>query len=223
MRSTTFLATQKNLMVLGAALTVCGQAAMADVVWDNGMPDLGNAFHSDVDTSAPASSTILGDDFSFAGSTNLNSFTFYGIYASNGVPVATDNFTVAIYDNSGPVPSTTALHSFNVGNDVNRADTGTTTFGLSIYSYTADIATLNLAGGDYLLSVYNNTAGDAVDWYWATANSVVGNTWDQDTVGGDWTGGLIRVEMAFSIGYTVPAPGSLAVLSLGLVGIRRRR
>src|SRR5436190_10978448 len=123
-----------NMRVLaaGAIAAFCAQAAQAVIVFDNGVPNGSNAYHSDADTSNGSDTVIVGDDFTFGASTAFNQVNFWGLYAfDNGAPAA-DNFTIAIYDYSAAVPSSVPIASYNVGNAVSRTDTGMDLFGFDV-------------------------------------------------------------------------------------------
>lgn len=213
-----------RILAAGAIAALCAQSAQAVIVFDNGAPNSSNAYHSDTDTSNPSDTVIVGDDFSFGSSTAFNEVSFWGLYAfDNGAPAA-DDFTIAIYDYSGAVPSSSPLHSFSIGNAVSRTDTGADLFGFDVYSYSAIIPMTSLSG-DFLLSVYNNTAGTNADWYWSCANEGSGNAWEQDAIGGDWRqgGGDSTPLNEYAFNLKVPAPSSLSLLAFGILLRNRRR
>jgi len=103
-------------------------------------------------------------------------------------------------------------------------DTGLDIVGtFDIYAYSATIPDTTLVAGSYLLSIVNNTAGDADDdWFWATS-SQSGMFWFRNFEGDSWI--AFEAELAFNISGPsspagVPDTGTSALLlGLGCIAV----
>ena len=184
------------------------------------------AIPSDVD-----SPNIWADNFSLTSDSTITDVLWNGIYYNTGTPQVADAFTIAFYnDNSGSVGSLAG--SFNVGNNVNRTDTGSNySAAIDIFSYSTGISGgLALAAGDYWVSIFNDTTSDTDDtwdWLWSgdgdTKSSAYSNT------GSFW--GASGVDLAFALEGSVsavPLPATLplfasALAGMGFAGWRRKR
>ena len=122
--------------------------ASADVLFDNGSPDLANAFHSDFDTSSPSDTVQVGNEFSLSTPGRINHVRFYGLYASDSIPPAFDDFTIRIFEVTGGVPDVNPLYEFDVAS-VSRAATGDVIFGFDLYTHEASFPLVFLEAGSY--------------------------------------------------------------------------
>ncbi len=154
--------------------------ALAQVVYDNGPPDLVNAYHSDFDVSSPSDTVQVGDDFVLGAPATFDHFLFFGVYAFDNLPPANDNFTVRVFDFSSGAPPNLPLLKFQVGIGDSRVDSGWDTFGFDIYEHRATIAPVTLPAGKYFLSIVNDTTGTDSDWFWATAANTA-DSWERYT------------------------------------------
>jgi hypothetical protein len=210
---------------------IASPSAMASIVFDNGAANGSRGFWSDLDQGQEvADNFVLGE-----GDHTITDVSWSGSYYSSNAPVATDAFTIRIFADSQGLPTTAPLLSFNVGNAVNRVDSGIndSTFGLDIYNYSASItATTLTAGTTYWLSIVNNTAGNTVDWLWENSASTGGDDAFRNPKLGlnVWKAGSPAAELAFQLNNTtlaVPEPETWGMLLVGVVLVgaaaRRRR
>ena len=225
----------KLLTVAVAAVSqVVLVAAQADTLHDNGVPDLQNAYHSDFDQSSPSDTVQVGDDFSLTQASILGTIQWWGIYAFDNSPPATEDFTIRIFTIQNGLASSLPAHEFHIGSSVVRTETSAALGDFyTMYSYSAAIPDTTLAPGSYLLSIMGNTVNTASDWYWATSNVAAGNGQERESDGSGWdfvNGGSQTVELAFNVGTpaaAVPEPGSIALTATGAAGLlvvmRRRK
>jgi hypothetical protein len=192
-----------------------------DIIYHNGVPSLQNAYHSDFDTSNPSDTVIVGDDFIFASAQVIRDVHWWGVYAFDNVPPAQDDFTIQFYNTNGGVPNNSPFVSFNVGNAVNRTDSGDDISGFDQYFYSAVIPDVPLAVGQYFIAIINNTVGTTADWFWSVSAEGTGNSWERDSSTAPWV--QDNNEYAFFLTDTIPAPSAMAVLAVGLTLAGRRR
>ncbi|MFO1498639.1 MAG: choice-of-anchor R domain-containing protein [Verrucomicrobiota bacterium] len=215
---------KRQLILLAAWLSALTVQANPIIV-DNGSPDYGNAYYSDLSPGIgggiqAASSFVVG------AANTLTDIHWWGGYGISSFSHAVDHFTIYLYNDSGGSPGTVA-YTIPVGAPA-RIDTGVNLFvSLDIFSYQFDLlAPIVLpTGTTYWLSILNDTAGDpGGEWVWATSNQLAGD--DQSRLlhsgsPGPW--GSLHVELAYQLtGLTsssVPdAGGTLPLLGAALFG-----
>ena len=178
------------ILLVSLVIFIQSQAAAQEIVFDNGVggaAGIDDALQSDADPLPENNNSveIAADDFSVASDTEITTVEWVGLYVISNSP-GVDDFLIRIYeDNSGPVGS--PLATFNVGNDVNRTNSGVDFMLLfDIYEYSAEISFQAVAGTTYWISIDAQSFADNNDtWFWgslstqgnAHISSNLGNTW----------------------------------------------
>ena len=212
----------KTAQMIGlAAAFVVGQAAMADVLWDQSDVDLSVPGFFDHENGGPpfGMTVFTVSDITVTGQGwNLSSVSTY--YSTIGDFVAGEA-RLHIFNTTGALPS----------NDLDDPTVSsivpvTTEFDGVVGTLTAAID-IDLAAGDYWIGLTPITAlGDPILLSSATSIGDASASYDANAFPGDpeWfnmnPGGdaAIKVE-----GTMIPAPGALALFGLGAMASRRRR
>jgi hypothetical protein len=215
----------RGVLYLAVMLGMTALPAVANVIYNNGVPDLQAGWLSDAAGSVNGFYDYLeaADDFVLGSAVLLTDVHWWGAYATSNTP-ETDSFTIRLFEDDGGVPQTTHFYEES-GLTGNRVGTGTSIGPFDVYEYSADITPIVLAGGvTYWISIVNDTANDLDDaWYWAQA-AFPGNAVQRDADGGSWTH-FTNSELAFHLTgarEVVPEPASMVLLGLGLVGLIAR-
>lgn len=197
--------------ILALTMVLVAEVSVAAMIFEQTPIDPFNGFQSDLNVGY-----LNGDDFTVT-QVNLQSISWWGYSYTGG----NETFDVNIY--SGPSDITGLASPLSgVLTATSVLDSNQTEF----YLYQLTLNTpLNLAAGDYLLSIQSQ---DIHDWFWAFGN--LGNSqtayleptdsaWNVDNVSG--------VDMAFRLDgdrpQVIPEPSSMALLLLGFGIIAKSR
>lgn len=231
-----------TLATAGVSVAVIGLSAgsaQAANIFENGFPI---PFGMTSDWCAPgiclpgtAVYNEVGDDFTLSSDSEIQQVKWAGFYSFGPDELATDNFSVRIFDIVNGVPlDTPRIEYSNI--QVSRGDFG---FGFSVgamYSYIYTLATpLTLNAGNYFLSIINNTSTDDDDWAWAQSSYGLGNPFYRDlpqlsdgsfaVLPWQLLPAEIRYEQSFAIsGRAIPTPALLpGLIGMGLATLKKQR
>ncbi len=165
---------------------------------------------------------LLGDSFVLGADASVNAVTFWGCSEYYDLPDLTnmESFTVRIYDALGgtPLVEQTALTA-----DTNPVDVGVTWSGATLYEQVITLPSplALLAGTTYYVTVgatITDIYSDA--WVWQNSELVDDTVIGELGVGsGAWSSFTGYGDLAFAL---TPEPGSLALLGLAVLALRRR-
>ena len=171
----------------------------------------------------------IANKFSLLGTAtqSINTISWLGAYNPSVISPGADDFTLRIFaDNGSGAPEVSAsVLDINVGNVVNRADTGVdfSPFNIDLYSYQASLGTdITLSSGvDYWLSIVDDfgTSGSN-NWRWAASTLTGSNSIFRQFDGDNWAlphDNTLQYEL--SSVSSVPIPAALWLMISGLAGL----
>lgn len=189
----------------------------AQVVYDEGSPNQVSAFTSDA---GPGGNGFLAaETFYLDIPATFNAVEWYGTYGPSNTPLATDAFTILIFDTTANVPNAVPILTFNVGNAVNRTATGqTVSDSVSEYFYSSILpSSVSLSSGTYGISIVNDTTADTDDvWSWESTGPIPGGQhFARQTPSGAWSSTTTNLSFrVLEVATSAPEPGSIALLAL---------
>lgn len=204
-------------LVSAIAMSLGCISAQAALVVNGGAPDHETGSYADAGNQYSQTAA----QFTLAGPATINQMTWYGGYTENSA--GTDNFTMRIF--SGGTTPGSQLSTVLFG-AASRSATGisVSSFEYTEYVYTSSIfSNINLAAGTYFISLSNDDSGSDT-WFWEGSSS--GESFGVASYDGSGWKNPEIVGLAFQLlnsqTGSVPEPGSIALLGLGLAGLAVR-
>jgi hypothetical protein len=203
------------LLVFGVAPT------HAEIVLYNQATDNNGAYASQNDTSGFGNFATAYDDFTLGASALVTRVDWVGSYFNLSVQGAITAFTLTVWSDYGGQPGS-SLFSESINGASNEVavntNSGSDAFGDPEFNYSANLPFNAIAGTQYWLSIVPDLAFPSL-WGWETSTGTESSPVSyQDYFG---TRSQNPTDLAFTLlgnpgGNSVPEPGSLTLLCLGL-------
>jgi PEP-CTERM motif len=212
----------KNVLrsLIGLSL-VWSVAAHALVIYEN------NANVNITVFSDPNRPQFIADDFTLRpGLNRITGVRWTGVYASNS-PTGPDNFRIELFADVARAPALTPITSLFIG-DPGRTDTGVDIFSNDLFVYSVTVPPIILAPDTtFWLSIVNDTSADLIsDWAWGSQlfdfgpGTIAARTSEADP----WfLSSAFAQDFTISGPVSIPEPGTIVLLGMGLFGLLRYR
>ena len=211
-------------MLFAGVLGLMPMTSHAVLLFDNGNFTTGTSYFADVDRGSTAY-TQPADDFVLGAGSEITGIEWWGEYTGANTPTEPDDFTAYIFaDSSGLPANSTPLFTINMGDTATRSVAYDFGPNRTLYSFSAMIDPLVLAGSTtFWLSIMNDTIADTDDTYiWSRSQPLLGNTMavrGVGTIDESWATAASSTGLAFKLygnEVSVPEPPTLLLVILAL-------
>jgi uncharacterized repeat protein (TIGR01451 family) len=173
-------------------------------------PNQSNGLFSDADCGACGTGQqSIADNFVLADTYTIEEIVIWsGYFPGNSQPV--DDIDVIFHANAGALPGAVVSTETNV--PAVRVQTGVILFGVNEWMTTLTLANpVELTAGTWWVEIFNNTAGNADNYFWEVGNldatnGVLNNSFAQQTPGVTWLTGNPVSDNAVQIWGSVDTP-----------------
>lgn len=212
------------------AMTFCSPSSRAALLHDNGAWN-GTASGS-TSINGPTEQDVA-ENFTPTNHWSVNAATWVGLWRDGTVSSPSRSFIIEIFSDASGQPSTTPIFMDTVtatGTLLSSAPMGNVS--VDVFSFAANFnLTANLnAGQTYYFSTTDAGPGASglTGMFWTASFASSDGTWDRPDDAGVWTTGAGERAFTLSgaVNISMPEPGTLAILAVGLVGLgiaRRKR
>lgn len=179
----------------------------------------GGIFFSINDTSQTNLDATVFDNFTLLTTASVTDVHWQGAYLLGESPGDITAFTITFWSDNGGQPGNALLTESFLGN-ANETPIGNDNGGIPTFNYAVDLTTpFQATGGtQYWLSIVPDLAFPPV-WGWHTGTGGDGIAFI-NFLGAP---SFLTSDLAFDLTGTVPEPGSLSLISLGIVGLIAHR
>jgi uncharacterized repeat protein (TIGR01451 family) len=173
-------------------------------------PNQSNGLFADADCGACGTGQqSIADNFVLNDTYSIEEIVIWsGYFPGNSAPV--DNLTVIFHQNTGGLPGAVISTESNVPSS--RTQTGVILFGVNEWMTVMTLTNpVELTAGTYWVEIFNNTAGNADNYFWEVGNldpvnGISNNSFAQQTPGTTWLTGNPVSDNAVQIYGTLVTP-----------------